>query len=127
MKPLCPWAWPLLAVTAACSGQIGSSDPRRLGDASVSGDVDSLGDTNDVGDSANPGDAPPSGDTGTNLEDCIAQLAQQGLSCNANASCVGTSGSYGCQCNPGYYGDGATCQLLAISQFICILKKTIGA
>jgi len=29
--------------------------------------------------------------------------------CHADARCTNTIGSYTCQCNPGYHGDGRTC------------------
>ena len=29
--------------------------------------------------------------------------------CNENASCINTNGSYLCECNEGYYGNGYTC------------------
>ena len=29
--------------------------------------------------------------------------------CHAGARCTNTVGSYTCQCNPGYHGDGRTC------------------
>ena len=30
--------------------------------------------------------------------------------CDANAACADTEGSFTCTCNPGYEGDGVTCQ-----------------
>ena len=31
------------------------------------------------------------------------------FTCHDNAHCVNDVGSYGCQCNPGYTGDGKNC------------------
>ena len=38
----------------------------------------------------------------------VDECAQQS-SCDPNATCTNTSGSYTCVCNEGYTGDGMTC------------------
>ena len=35
------------------------------------------------------------------------------FTCDKNAHCVNNDGSYGCQCNTGYTGDGTTCSSMA--------------
>lgn len=32
------------------------------------------------------------------------------FSCDADAECINTKGSYNCSCKPGYQGDGKTCE-----------------
>ena len=32
-----------------------------------------------------------------------------GDNCDENAQCINTVGSFNCSCNPGYSGDGITC------------------
>ena len=39
----------------------------------------------------------------------INECALNTDSCNANAACADTEGSFTCTCNPGYEGDGVTC------------------
>ena len=40
----------------------------------------------------------------------IDECATSGHSCHAQATCSNTQGSYSCMCNPGYNGDGTSCQ-----------------
>ena len=49
------------------------------------------------------------------IDECV--LGTHG--CSANGFCTNTIGSYTCQCNPGYTGDGFTC----IGWFINMLIK----
>ena len=51
-------------------------------------------------------------------------------SCDANAECTNTVGSYNCTCRPGYYGNGSSCEggCLSYGERVCfrssgILKK----
>ena len=41
--------------------------------------------------------------------------------CSSNARCINTDGSYACSCNPGYTGDGRSCQQGSVS-FVDFLK-----
>ena len=40
----------------------------------------------------------------------IDECAEGISTCDADAECVNTNGSYNCSCNPGYYGDGTNCE-----------------
>ena len=40
-----------------------------------------------------------------NIDECSAQLSL----CSSAANCTDTEGSYACQCQDGYLGDGFTC------------------
>ena len=53
-------------------------------------------------------------------------------SCDANAECTNTVGSYNCTCRPGYYGNGSSCEggCLSYGERVCfrssgILKKNL--
>ncbi|XP_071476683.1 uncharacterized protein [Diadema antillarum] len=49
----------------------------------------------------------------TNVDEC----AENTFECNVNARCVDLPGTYMCECNPGFYGDGNTC--VAINPTSC--------
>ena len=40
------------------------------------------------------------------IDECAAGTS----SCDTNAECVNTKGSYNCICKPGYHGDGIICE-----------------
>ena len=39
--------------------------------------------------------------------------------CDSNADCTNTNGSYTCTCKDDYYGDGKTCEIRLGSYYIC--------
>ncbi|KAL9953464.1 hypothetical protein ACROYT_G040886 [Oculina patagonica] len=51
----------------------------------------------------------PAGFTGQDCSD-IDECAEGTHSCDANAECINTKGSYNCTCKPGYLGDGRKCE-----------------
>ena len=48
----------------------------------------------------------------------IDECAEGSHECSANAVCNNTKGSYNCTCNPGYYGDGRSCDPGIFSVFV---------
>lgn len=42
----------------------------------------------------------------SDIDECAAGIS----SCDVNADCVNTKGSYGCSCKAGYHGDGKNCE-----------------
>ena len=53
-------------------------------------------------------------------------------SCDANAECINTAGSYNCTCRPGYHGNGSSCEggYLSKDKRVCVrssgfLKKNL--
>ncbi|XP_022809519.1 neurogenic locus notch homolog protein 2-like, partial [Stylophora pistillata] len=55
----------------------------------------------------------PTGFKGPNCKKDIDECATETHSCNANAVCSNTKGSYKCSCKPGYFGDGKICTMLS--------------
>ncbi|KAL9953458.1 hypothetical protein ACROYT_G040880 [Oculina patagonica] len=51
----------------------------------------------------------PAGLTGQDCSD-IDECAAGTHSCDSNAECINTKGSYNCICKPGYHGDGKNCE-----------------
>ncbi|KAL9953461.1 hypothetical protein ACROYT_G040883 [Oculina patagonica] len=50
------------------------------------------------------------GFTGQDCKSDIDECAARTHSCDANAECINTKGSYNCTCKPGYHGDGKNCK-----------------
>ena len=42
----------------------------------------------------------------TDINECIVDTNN----CDVNAACINTVGSFLCECNPGFSGDGTSCQ-----------------
>ena len=53
-----------------------------------------------------------------NINECESQV------CNINAACTDTPGSYRCQCNPGFLGNGKRCEKLDSSSNKTESKET---
>ena len=53
----------------------------------------------------------PSPKTGniTDVDECTLNMAGT-FTCDTDAQCVNSYGTYRCECNPGYAGDGKTCR-----------------
>jgi hypothetical protein len=58
-----------------------------------------------------------SGRCTTDVDECALHTA----ACDPNAACANTADSYTCTCNPGYTGDGFTCQLAVHPRVECVL------
>ena len=44
-------------------------------------------------------------------------------SCDANAECINTAGSYNCTCRPGYHGNGSSCEGGCLCKDKGVLKR----
>ena len=54
------------------------------------------------------------------IDECTLEGPER-HNCDVNATCINTVGSFNCSCNPGYRGNGTSCQskILVLSLVFC--------
>ena len=62
--------------------------------------------------------------TVTDIDECDPELESH--TCNGNATCENTEGSYLCTCNVGFVGNGVTCTPFGKSTFHMVARDKLG-